>query len=233
MVGADTEDLSIEGCVVESAECQAVRDDRLTPGVAVRNDVRRLEQLGVPQTANGTTVLVGLQHSLPEGRLMEASQRYGRHIRPPCLRDTRRGTPTLCQALARVHCDAEAEFVRIVTDDVDRPRGQILSLDHSKQVDERSSSLHRKAQAYVVAVSRIRSAIAVKEEPIVLEAIFVGPGPTLDLGSRRDAEWHLWESGRLEDALRANERHPLALEVEAARQHGPGEHLAEELGLLR
>ena len=45
IVRMDGQQVAVEGCVVELAECEAVGDDRLPLGVSIANDVRGVEQL--------------------------------------------------------------------------------------------------------------------------------------------------------------------------------------------
>ena len=60
----------VEGAVVDRAHGYAVRDYRLAT-VAVRQDVRRLQQLAVAQPTDGTACFVGDQYTLPEQGLVQ------------------------------------------------------------------------------------------------------------------------------------------------------------------
>src|SRR2546425_12310490 len=66
------QDVPVERRVVQLAQRQPVRHDRLAPRMPVRQDVRRVEQLLVPQPADGALLAVGPQHPLPELLLVHA-----------------------------------------------------------------------------------------------------------------------------------------------------------------
>jgi hypothetical protein len=72
-VGTDAQDVSVEGAVMEPAEGQAVRQDRLAPRVPVGKDVRGVGELRVAQAADGAPLLVGAQDAPPEALLVEAA----------------------------------------------------------------------------------------------------------------------------------------------------------------
>jgi hypothetical protein len=65
------------------------------------------------------------------------------------------------------------------------------------------------------------------------EIVVVRPVSALDDWRGRDAEWQLGQDRGLEDALRAQERHALALEDKALGEERPRQSVAMEGGLLR
>src|SRR2546426_2870257 len=77
------QDVPVERRVVQLAQRQPVRHDRLAPRMPVRQDVRRVEQLLVPQPADGALLAVRPQHPLPELLLVHALLAEARHVRTP------------------------------------------------------------------------------------------------------------------------------------------------------
>ena len=65
--------------MVQLAQREPVRDDRFAVGLGVPDDVRRVEQLLVPQAAQRALGLVRAQHALAKGALMEPGPRYFHH----------------------------------------------------------------------------------------------------------------------------------------------------------
>jgi len=84
----------------------------------------------------------------------------------------------------------------------------------------------------LLAMIRIRAAVAVVEEAVGVHAVFVRARVARGDGCRPDAERHLRQDGWLEDSLLADEGHPLAVEVEPLQQNGPRENLAVHRRLL-
>jgi hypothetical protein len=70
-VGTDPDDVTVESRVVELAHGHAVGDQRVTPRMGVGQDVGGVEQLDVVQSAHGARLLIGKEHPLAEGELME------------------------------------------------------------------------------------------------------------------------------------------------------------------
>lgn len=56
--------------VMDLAEREAVRYDRLAARLAVGNDVRGVKELGVLDVADGTVVAIGVEYHHAEGLLM-------------------------------------------------------------------------------------------------------------------------------------------------------------------
>ena len=87
-------------------------------------------------------------------------------------------------------------------------------------VDERGLPLHGRPQAHVVAMIRIRAAIAIAEEPAVDEPVIVGAILVFDGRGGGDGEGQLGQDGWLEDPLRSDQGDSDALEVEATFEDG-------------
>ena len=72
IVRSDRQEVLVEGGVMELAEGYAVAGHGLAFGVAVRNDVRCVEQHAVLQPAERALLAIGMQNSLAKGLLMNA-----------------------------------------------------------------------------------------------------------------------------------------------------------------
>ena len=79
-VGPHAEDVPIESGMVQSAQREAVRDDRFSARVAIGENVRGFEELDLFQTTDGTAILIGPKHAFAEGLLVNALQRESRHV---------------------------------------------------------------------------------------------------------------------------------------------------------
>ena len=79
-VGADAQDVPVERGMVDLAECETVGHDRLAAGMAVRQDVRGVEELRVLQSADGALGTVGYQDLLAELGLVDADQAFLRDV---------------------------------------------------------------------------------------------------------------------------------------------------------
>ena len=97
VVGPNGEEEPIERGVMQLAEGDAVADDRLALGVAVGRDVRRVQKLLMPESAERATVGVRSNHSLTEGDLVQPTAERRGHIGTPRLGDVlandRQGIP--------------------------------------------------------------------------------------------------------------------------------------------
>ncbi len=114
----------------------------------------------------------------------------------------------------------EAQGFGMVLDDEDRPRRFVEALDDAVEIDQRGLPLHGRPQAHIVAMMRIRAAIAVAEEPAVDEPVVVGTLAVLDRRGGGDGEGQLGQDGWLEDPLRTDQGDSDALEVEATFEDG-------------
>lgn len=85
-IRADTQDVPIEGSMVQLAESEAIGDDGLALGVTIGEDVGGFEQLGVPQPADGALGVIGVEHPLTEALLVEATLGEGGDVMPARLK---------------------------------------------------------------------------------------------------------------------------------------------------
>lgn len=81
-VRADTDEVAIEGHVMELAQRQSITNEGGTLGFRVGHYVRCIEQLLVPEPAQRALVPVRLEDSLPERSLMESLANGGRDVLP-------------------------------------------------------------------------------------------------------------------------------------------------------
>lgn len=91
VVGAHAQDVAVEGGVVQLAERQSVRDDRLPERVRVGQDVRGVQEFAVTQTAHGARLPVGGQDTLPEADLVQALLNQPGDVTAPRIVLQRRG----------------------------------------------------------------------------------------------------------------------------------------------
>src|SRR5437899_2435849 len=70
-VRRDANDVVVECRMMQLAEREAVRHDRLSLGMAVRKDVRRLQKFVVSESADGAALMVGAEHTLAKATLVE------------------------------------------------------------------------------------------------------------------------------------------------------------------
>jgi hypothetical protein len=140
------EDVAVERGVVQLAESQSVRDDGLSPGVSVWENVGRVQKLGVTQTAHGTALAIGPQDAPAKRHLMEATlgklcdvlaASFGSHRRT--------ARKSLGERLVAVDRDGEGETSGLIAHDVDGPDGEVVSGHNTVEVDKRRLSLHREA----------------------------------------------------------------------------------------
>ena len=69
-IGADSEEVTIERRMVELAQCEPVRHERLTQRISVGDDVRCVEQLVVVEAAQGTGLTVRMENADSERALV-------------------------------------------------------------------------------------------------------------------------------------------------------------------
>src|ERR1035437_5066081 len=98
------------------------------PGVPVRQDVRGIEKLRVMQPAHGAAQLVGAKNLLPEICLVQTSQGDLQLVRQPRVFVAEHELPA-GKRTGLVHLDGERQGRGVVTDDVDRPDGEVLRWD--------------------------------------------------------------------------------------------------------
>ena len=75
VVGGDTQEVAVEGGVVEFAEGQTIGDPRFAPGMLIGQNVRGIEQFLMLQSAYRAALAVGFDHPDSETLLVQASLR--------------------------------------------------------------------------------------------------------------------------------------------------------------
>ena len=210
--------------MVELAEREAIRNHRLSKGMAIREDVGGFQQFVMAEPADGAALLVGAEHTLAKAPLVQALTDHRGHVLPP--RGQRRRIVELPGGRRSdlvIDRHDKAQGFGMVLDDEHWPRGFVEALDDAVEIDERSLPLHGRSQAHVVAMIRIGAAIAITEEPAVDEPVVVGALFVLDWRRGVDGEGHLGQEGRLENTRRSDQGDPDAFEVEAAFEDGTRE----------
>ena len=139
-VRPDSQDVAVEGGVVDLAEGQSVGHFRDAQCFAVTDDVRRVEELAVLQAADGACMSIGPHHTVPERSLVESLQRQAAGVDAvkPSLLLAERGGPQVDAGRGRVvQLDVDGERLRVVLDDEGWPEGSVVALVDPHEVDER------------------------------------------------------------------------------------------------
>jgi hypothetical protein len=134
VVGGDPEQLAVIGGVVDLAEAEPVRDDGVSAVLPIADDVRRVEQVGVLEKADGAAPVVGADHASAELWLVQA-------LTDDALRVAllRRGHAQRVrdEAKALVEGDDELATFPVVLDDVDGEDRHVHALVDLAQQDDR------------------------------------------------------------------------------------------------
>ena len=86
-IGPDSDDVAVEGSVVQLAQCQPIRDNQFAPPMSVRENVGGIEQLDVVEPAHGARLPIGTEHTVSEGELMDSVTRQSGQVAPPGIVD--------------------------------------------------------------------------------------------------------------------------------------------------
>jgi hypothetical protein len=121
-VRSDTEDVAVEGGVVDLAEGKAVGNDRCSMGLPVGDDVRRVQQLGVSETTQGAARVVGGEHPGTEHRLVQADLVDPLDVPSHLGLELSAGRD---QTLALVECEGELQLPRLTGLPSSRLRSQM------------------------------------------------------------------------------------------------------------
>src|SRR2546421_11335116 len=70
-VRAHAQQVEVIGSVMDLAQREPIRNDGISLGLAVRDDVSGVEQLGMMEAAHCTALCIGMEHSSPENWLMQ------------------------------------------------------------------------------------------------------------------------------------------------------------------
>lgn len=128
----DAQDIRVKCGMVQLAQGQPILDNRFSARVAIRQDVRCVEQFLVPQMADGTVLSVCPENALPEDHLMDTLSRLPRHVPSSdfgfgiidCIRNR---SPELLV----INCDSERQPGRIIGNYEYGPRGDVQPGDNT------------------------------------------------------------------------------------------------------
>ena len=232
---SDPEEHSVERRVMDLAERESVRHHRIASRIAVRDDVRGIEQRLPPQAAERAAAPVGAEHSVPKDPLVNPRQhRAGRvaALEFPVTCSGHRtpfpvGRPLIHSKISVIHGHGEGQGRRVVRNDEGRPDRQVATLPDPVKVEERPLFLHQPSQPHVVCMAGIGLEI-----PIVEELCFRIEGVPVGVFRRcpdRDRHVHLpW----FPDAPLIHQRDPLVPEPESTRKQAPFEFRPVPVRLL-
>jgi len=148
VIWADAKISIIESGMVDLAERQSVTHQGFPHFFTIRDDMRRIQQIGVMQSADRAPLLVGLQDPIPERSLMHSLADKASSIAPARLFIA---VVSLVLQLRRfIGRNGELKTARVVADYIYRPNRQISAWDCRKEVSERDSIVHRIPQAPVL-----------------------------------------------------------------------------------
>jgi len=166
VVGTDSDEESVEGSVVQMAEGQAVADNGLPLGFFVRDDVSRIEEFIVTQSAESALVPIRPQYSFPERPLMEPPPGLSGDVRAAGITRLCSRPLSSCrqsQVFSVIHGDRKGKDLRCITDDKHGPSGDVFSWHKPMEVDQGKPLLHRESESAVVPVVRVCAAVSVPE----------------------------------------------------------------------
>lgn len=147
VVGRDANNVGIECRVMELAQGQSIRDTRLPLRVAIRDNVRCLQQLMMPQAANRAVLAIPREHPLPERLLVEPLAHKPGDVPSAEVRFDAGDWSRNPHELALIDGDREGQRRRVVPDDVDGPRRHIAA--HDDAVLEARYALFRQGSSGV------------------------------------------------------------------------------------
>lgn len=191
--------------------------------MCIRTDVRGVKKLDVVKAAHRTAVAVGEEDTLAERQLVEALAGQAGDVAPSSVVD-HVDREIRSQRLWIVHRDSEGQRVRIVANDEDRPLRPVPARRRPEQIHEGKLAVHRPSKSHVVPVKRVRSPVAVPQEPIGANLVLVRTIAAFQDRNRGDAQWGIGHCCRFEDALWPHQRHPLAINAEPLSEQVEGEN---------
>jgi len=137
-IWADTEQIGVVGGVMDLAESETVRNHRVSHGLTIRDDMGRIEQTSMVETADGTALAIGHEYPGPEDGLMKSA--LGQLFDIGLL-----GVAECCQievSLTLVHRHGELVVSRVFLDQPHRILGDIDTLIHTHEVSQRKLFHH-------------------------------------------------------------------------------------------
>ena len=212
---------------MQLAQSQAVAHDRIAFVFRISDDVSRIEEFLVMETADGALNTIRVENAFPESALVDTATEGGGDVAPLNGVGVARGGRRIISHDLDLGFDinVEQEPLWVVTDDEDRALGHVPAGIESDEQDQWYTPFHRPFQSHVVRMTDVSSSIRVPE---------VGAVHSIGIGSIRncrDRQRQFTESG-LEDALRSQQRNTLALEYEPLLEERSGQDVAMQFDLL-
>ncbi len=166
-VRCDAEQLRIERCVVKFAQRESVRNDRRAKRVAVRQNVRRIQELLSPEAADRAVLVVGRDHPMAECFLVEPLLDLSGHITAAgiCIR-VAEWRSIQARQLPVINARRKGKASRIVSNDEHRPRGVIHTRHNAMEVNQRRTAYHREPNASVVGMVWVSTPVPIAQQPI-------------------------------------------------------------------
>jgi hypothetical protein len=178
IVRAEAEEVAIEGRMMERAEGDSVSDEWLPSRVRVGNDMRRVEKFLVTQAAERALTLVRLEYPFAKSSLMESEAHHGSRVEPTCcvsvlveLIDLLGGPQTDVSCIVDGH--GERESAGLVGYDEDRPGSEVPTRGDPVEIGKGQAPLHRKAEASIIGMLWVGSAVPIPKKPVWTEGIVV------------------------------------------------------------
>jgi len=228
IVRPDPDEEVVECGVMELAQGNAVLNHGIAIRFTVRDDVGGIEELSVPQPAQGALLPVSIEYSLPEPSLVESLPNDRRDVlSAPCILGSLRSEsillgPLVClQVSAVIHRDHELPVNRVISYDEHGPHRYVLPGHDAMEVHQRRTLPHGHPEAFVLAMVWVAGAVAVEDETLRAHLVIVG---AMHRGG--DSKRDLGKDCGLEDALARDERDTCPLELEPLKKKGVGQDVA-------
>lgn len=195
-----SEDITVEGSVVDLAERKPVRDTRLAVRFAVRDDVRGVEELGVLDVADGAVVVVGIEYNHTKRLLMKPCQGQRRNISPQVrLSNKWRSLFDSVGEVSSFDLGYNTERFRMILYNVYGPYRLVAPGSWTVEIDERSFGQHCQPESDVVPVLRVGATVTIIDEAVLPDGVVVRA-----VADSRDRYRHHLELLRLPDACGSN-----------------------------
>jgi hypothetical protein len=178
VIGAETEEVAIERCMMERAQGDSVLDEWFSGGVRVGDNVGRVKKFLVTEPTERTLALVRLEYPFAKPSLVESKADHRRRV------ESTRGVGVFMELIDRVgrlqadmdcivDSHGERETARLVGHDEDRPGSEVAPGDDSMEIDKREATFHRKTETSVIGVLRVGAAVPIPKQPIGTERVVV------------------------------------------------------------
>jgi hypothetical protein len=170
-IRVDAHQILVVGGVVDLAQRKPIGDHREPQPMRVREDVRRVQELGVPECAHGAATLVGPDDLAAELGLMKPDSRSLLGVAP--LVRLQIAMPGQ-QSDALVESDVEEPLVRAICDDVNGEDRDVDACGDLAEKQEGATELKCKAELTVVPVRR-PAPVGIMQETTSGLFIVIGP----------------------------------------------------------